>query len=265
MYKQIANAIQELELENSVVCMHSSLKSFGHLEGGADTLIQVFRDMECTLVVPTFTYSCGVPTPVERRIPQNGIDYSYEPEQVDGYDKDSTMISKDMGAIPARILQKKERVRGIHPINSFTAIGPLASELIKKQTHLNVYAPFKEIYEISDSYIGLIGVDLTSATEIHFAEEKAGRRLFRQWALEQDGTNQETAIGSCSSGFNQFGPLLKGIEQSTTVGQSKWRVYPFKAFIDIIASEIIKNPSITHCSTKNCIRCNDAALGGPLL
>ena len=111
-YNQVVSAIQELNLAKSIVLMHSSLKSFGRLEGGADTLIQAFLDMRCTLVVPTFTYDCKVPAPVEKRILQNGCVYPYKPEHVEAYDKDSEMISSDMGAIPARILKNKPDERG---------------------------------------------------------------------------------------------------------------------------------------------------------
>jgi len=116
-----------------------------------------------------------VPAPVEKRILRNGCVYPYEPEHVEAFDRDSVMISSDMGKIPARILDRKERIRGIHPMNSFTAIGPLAEKLIEKQTHLDVYGPLKMMYETAVSYVGLIGVDLISATAIHYAEEKAGR------------------------------------------------------------------------------------------
>ena len=264
-YKQITKAIQELGLENSVICMHSSLKSFGHLEGGADTLIQGFLDLGCTIVVPTFTYDCRVPAPVEKRILRNGCVYPYDPEHVEAFDRDSVMVSSDMGTIPARILGRKERVRGIHPMNSFAAIGPLAEVLIAKQTHLNVYGPLKMMYEIAESYVGLIGVDLTSTTAIHYAEEKAGRNLFRQWALEKDGTQREIAVGSCSDGFTVFDPYVKEMERSIRVGESKWRLFPFQPFIDVITEAIVKSPEITHCSNADCIRCNDAVRGGPLL
>jgi aminoglycoside N3'-acetyltransferase len=175
------------------------------------------------------------------------------------------MISSDMGTIPARILDRKERIRGIHPMNSFTAIGPLAEKMIEKQTHLNVYGPLKMMYETAESYLGLIGVDLKSATAIHYAEEKAGRKLFRQWALEKDGTHREIAVGSCSDGFNVFDPNVKEIERSLKVGNSKWRLFPFQEFIDVITDAIVKHPEITHCSNVDCVRCNDAVEGGPLL
>ena len=264
-YTHIKNAIEALGIANSTTCLHASLKSFGFLEGGADTLIQAFLDQGCTLLVPTFTYDCQAPIPQERMIPQNAWVNPHVPERAEPFDPDSPMISKDMGAIPARVLEWQAHVRSIHPLNSFTAIGPLAKRLVEKQSLLDVYAPFKEMYTQPAAYMGLIGVDLTKATAIHFAEERSGRNLFRRWAIDSDGTHQETAVGSCSDGFNRFDPVVKDIEMSITVGQSHWRVYPFKPFIDIVTQAIVDDQSITHCADPKCPRCNDAVRGGPLL
>ena len=256
-----------MSLANSVICMHSSLKSFGFLEGGPDTLIKAFLAMDCTVIVPTFTYNCEVSAPANRRIPQNGSDYSksIDSKRAKAYDKESTLISQEMGAIPARMLEWDDHIRGNHPLNSFTAIGPLANELIDKQNPLNVYGPLKYLYDQPLAYVGLMGVDLTKATAIHLAEEMAGRRLFRQWAKNFDDTQQEVTVGSCSDGFNNFSPWVRDIELNITVGSSSWRVYPFRAFIEIVTAEIVQNPEITHCANTRCPRCNDAVRGGPIL
>lgn len=254
-------------MAGSVICLHSSLKSFGHLEGGADTLIRAFIDQGCTLLVPTFTYGCAAPPPLGRRILQNAWDDSAALQEEDtvAYDKNSTLVERDMGAIPARLLQMQGRVRGDHPFNSFSALGPLAGELIGAQTPLDVYGPFKAALSRPSARLTLVGVDLTKATPIHLAEELAGRRLFRRWARNADGAVQEVAVGSCSEGFNNLADAVREIETSVTVGQSRWRVYPFGAFIDAVTAAIVQNPQITHCADPNCTRCNDAVRGGPLL
>jgi len=264
-HRQVRDAIQALGLHGSAICLHSSLSSFGHLEGGAEALVQAFLSQGCTLVVPTFTYDCQVSTPVERQIRRNGTDYARVIEHSEAYDRDSPMISPSMGAVPATILSLPARVRGIHPLNSFAAIGPLAEAIIARQSHLDVYGPLKVLYDHPPAHIALIGVDLTKATPIHFAEQTAGRRLFRQWALELDGTTTEVAVGSCSHGFNSLAPAVEQIERSITVGRSTWRTYPFRGFIDHVAAAIASDPAITHCGNPDCLECRDAVLGGPLL
>jgi aminoglycoside 3-N-acetyltransferase len=170
-----------------------------------------------------------------------------------------------MGAIPARILERPTRIRGDHPLNSFTGLGSRAAELIAEQAPRNVYDPLKKIYLGPPAYLVLAGVDLTKATAIHLAEERSGRRLFRRWALAAGGAECEVEAGSCSEGFENLTPAVKGLEKQIMVGTSRWRIFPFTGFINAIVSAIQKNPSITHCADLDCARCNDAVQGGPLL
>lgn len=268
-YTLLIEAVQAAGLAQGIICLHSSLKSFGHVDGGADTVIRAFLDSGCTLLAPTFTYTPVASRPPDRQILHNGMgdmEGEYAAKQVGVYDKNSTMIVRDMGAIPARMLQWEGHVRGLHPLNSFTGLGPLAGMLIAQQTLLNVYGPYKAIYNNPAAHLVLIGVDLTKATPIHFAEEMAGRRLFRRWARSVDDASvQEAAIGGCSEGFNHFAPLVAGIETNITVGESRWRLYPFTHFIDAVRVAVMQDPQITHCDDADCARCNDAVLGGPIL
>lgn len=71
----IQNTIQTLELSDQSVCIHSSLKSFGHVNGGALTVVHSFVDEKCTLLVPTFSDGFSVPPPKDNRPSQNGWDY----------------------------------------------------------------------------------------------------------------------------------------------------------------------------------------------
>ena len=263
-YPQLVEAIRAAGLENAIVCLHSSLKSFGQLDGGPGTLLRAFLDCGCTLLVPTFTYPCEVPP--HRHLAQNGCDDDDEFDPAVPFDPQGDMIARDMGTIPARLLQIEGRVRGNHPLNSFAALGPLADELIAAQGPLNVYGPYKAAYDHAvPAYLVLAGVDLTSATPVHFAEEKAGRRLFRRWARHSKYGVQEVEVGSCSEGFNNLSESLIDIETRVRAGQSDWRIYPLRAFVDKLAAVIAESPSITHCADANCLRCNDSVAGGPIL
>jgi aminoglycoside 3-N-acetyltransferase len=266
-YSEIAQAIEAAGLAASVIALHSSLKSFGYLEGGTKTVVQAFLNTGCTLVVPTFTYNCEVSPPLDWFLAQNGSDDQppSRHEQATAFNSDSLMIERSMGAIPAYILSLQERMRSPHPLNSFAAIGPRAAEVIEAQEMLNVYGPYKKMYGWSDTYVLLIGVGLTRTTPIHFAEEQAGRRLFRRWAKQANGTAIEVEVGSCSEGFDQLDSVVSGIEKTIQVGESPWRLFPFKSFIDTVAAAIIQTPSITHCSDPHCARCRDMERGGPIV
>ena len=173
-------------------------------------------------------------------------------------------IDDDMGAIPAAVIASPLRVRGYHPLCSFSAIGQLASKLISPQTPLNVFAPLKTLAEVK-GFVLLMGVSLEQMTFIHLAEQMAGRNLFRRWANDLDGKPMMVEVGGCSAGFGNFEPMLSPLMQIVKVGQSLWRVFPAKETLEVIERAIRENPQVTGCGSLNCGRCNDAITGGPIL
>ena len=266
--QDIIDGIRSLGLSSSIVCLHSSLKSFGHVEGGADTVVQAFVQEGCTLVVPTYLFDSQVPAPAGRVVARNGG----EAEETKGrslqdaasWNPSSKKIAAGMGAIPQAVLNTPGAVRGDHPLNSISALGPEAKELIAAQEPLDVYGPYRRAYE-RGGYLLLIGVDLTKATPLHFSEQVAGRNSFRRWALGEDGEILEVEIGSCSNGFGKFDGVVADIEARVRVGESLWRMFPLQEFIDRTSREIVENPQITHCHRPTCLRCDDAVVGGPIL
>jgi aminoglycoside 3-N-acetyltransferase len=48
--------IRRLGLPGQSVCVHSSLRSFGHLVGGADAIVDAFLAEGCTLLVPSYSF-----------------------------------------------------------------------------------------------------------------------------------------------------------------------------------------------------------------
>jgi len=258
----IKNAIIEAGLQENVVCLHSSLSSFGKVTGGADAVVEAFLDAGCTLVVPSFTYEYKIAPLME--LPQNAHEGEYIPP-LSGriYTSDTNEIASDMGAIPRAVVNTPGRYRGVHPTNSFAALGPDAKEIIESQTPKDVYAPFRKIIE-KKGYIVLAGVDLTKMTVIHYAEQLAGRELFIRWALGSDGKPTCMREGSCSDGFNRLMPFVSEIEKQITVGSSLWRIYTICEIVEACTTAIRQDAGITHCGDLKCSRCNDMQKGGPI-
>lgn len=267
-YDDIAYAIEAMELSGKIIFLHSSIKSFGHVEGGVPTIINPLIDRACTVVVPTFYYNAIVPPPEGKQYAQNGMDVTestdFNDSEILPYTGGQDMITSQMGAIPAGFLRRADKIRGNHPVCSFTAVGPEAQRVISNQAPLQVYAPYESITTDDEAYLVLMGVDLTKATPIHYAEQLAGRRLFRRWAKVANQEIVETENGGCSDGFNSLAPWVSAIERKINVGESRWRIYPFKPFVNRIAEAIRRNPSITRCDSPICSRCNDAVKGGPI-
>jgi len=263
----IQNAVRALQLSGHALCVHASLRSFGWVEGGAQTVVEALLAEGCTVLTPTFT-EYGVAPPPALRPARNGWDYDHFIRDWQGIGKIYTPATNEidpveMSAISAAVVQRPERVRGNHPLCSFTAVGPLAHALIAEQAPLRVNAPLTALAAM-DGFVVLMGVGLEQMTLLHLAEQQAGRNLFRRWANGPDGQTIAVETGGCSDGFGKLEPVLASVMQQIRVGQSLWRVFPAKRTLAIAAEAIRREPLITHCG-QTCERCDDAVLGGPLL
>ena len=265
---EIRTAIRSLGLDGLSLCVHSSLHSFGYVEGGADAVIDALLAEGCTVLVPAHSYGFAVPPPPDQRPARNGWDYDAFPGSTEGigriYTPASREADREMGAIPAAVLARPDHLRGDHPLHSFAAVGPLARRLIAGQTPERIYAPLEALAGAGGSVL-LMGVGLTRMTLLHLAEQRAGRRLFRRWANGLDGRPRMVEAGGCSGGFDHFAPVLASLKLETVVGASRWQVYPAAAVLDAATTAIRADPQITHCGDPACARCRDAVLGGPLI
>lgn len=264
----IERALHQSGIAGKPVCLHSSQRSFGPLEGGPDAVIDGFLAAGCTLLVPTFSDEFFIPPPPALRPVRNGWNYgrrySFEEAGVGRvFQVGSALITREeMGIIPATVLTRPGKVRGQHPLGSFTALGPLASGLIMQQSPTNSYAPLYQLAR-SGGVVVLAGVDLTRMTLLHAAEEQAGRQPFVRWANGPDGQPLAVAMGGCSEGFNQLEGSLSSLLDSRPVGQSNWLIYPAQETLEVASEAIRKNPRITRCQELECDRCEDQIAGGP--
>ena len=265
--ENIRRAVKDLNLCGEPVCLHSSLRSFGWVEGGALTIVNGFLAEGCTVLVPTFSSDFLAFPPSGMRPERNGWDYEKLQGPFSGtehaYTPQTEEIDRGMGVITAWILSLPDRVRGKHPLCSFSAVGAQANELILCQEPLDAFTPLNQLAEKGGSVI-LMGVNLCSLTIIHLAEKMAGRALFRRWANGPNGKVMEVEAGGCSAGFNKFEPVLSPLMKQRRVGESMWHILPAKRTLEVAAKAIGEKSTITHCGKPECERCNDAALGGPM-
>ena len=267
-HREVASGADRVGFGGNQVMVHGSLASFGEVRGGASSILRGLLDRGRTVMVPAFSWSFGVPRPqrlaplarngVEPgfRGPTGGIGRAYTPKcgEVDG----------DMGTVATAVVGMPEAARGMHPLNSFATVGPMADALVSTQTLLDVYAPIRELAD-QGGFILLMGVGLQSMTALHAAEELAGRRPFRRWANGPDGQAVTVAVGGCSRGFDAFAEILAGVERRDRVGNSLWRAFPARDVLSLCAAAIREKPELTRCDHDDCVRCTDAIAGGPVL
>jgi aminoglycoside N3'-acetyltransferase len=266
--QDIREAVRALGLGGRPVCVHASLRSFGRVDGGAQAVVAGLLGEGCTVLVPTFTWNFIVPPLPHQRRQRNGGDFEAPARLLLAHDRVFTPDSNEidlagMGAVPAAVLACADRVRGNHPLCSFAAVGPLANDLVQGQAPLDKFAPLRRLAEL-DGAVVLMGVDLTSMTLLHLAEQMAGRQPFRRWANGPDGSPIEVETGGCSDGFEQLTPHLATTERRRTVGSSSWRVYAAHETLRTATQVIQAHPMLTVCNAR-CRRCEDGLLGGPIL
>ena len=252
-------------LSGKPVCVHASMRSFGAIRTTSKIVVDQLLKAGCTVIVPTFTYSMEQPPPLPGRPARNGWnDTDSLPEPHDHFfsPRSNDLSLAAMGAFPAAILAMKDRVRGNHPLNSFTAVGPAAKNIIETQSAENVYGPLKTLCDLKGAIL-LIGTSYTSLTLLHLAESDAGRQLFRRWGQNENREIVECSTGGCSNGFDRFESVLASIDEY--VGESRWRYLDANEARQAAATSIKHQSLSTHCGREACQRCIDATLGGPIL
>jgi aminoglycoside N3'-acetyltransferase len=268
----IEAAVHRVGLTGLPVEVHVSLRSFGGLAEGPSTIVEGLLAAGCTVLAATMAPRLfGVPAPADDRPVRNGLDYERQDAEVaaepwpgmsDVYDPSRTEVASWLGGFSAHLAGRPDRVRAPLGTGEFSAVGPLASELIAADTDADVFGPLRALVRLRGGVV-LMGVGLTSMTLLHLAEVEAGRRPFIRWARRQDGETVRVRVGECSDGFEALAAPLRPVEHTCVVGNSLWRVYDARATVELSAAAIRQDPSITRCSKASCIECEDAIAGGP--
>lgn len=258
-------AIREGRLSGRCVCLHSSFRSLRDVADEPTHVVDAFLDEGCTLLVPTYSWhEHALDAPDSASGPEHNA-YRRPPRPrmtATPFTPDSTAIDTDaMGAIPTAVVRHPERVRGAHPLCSFSALGPLAHDLVAGQGPERVNDPLQRLADREGAVV-LAGVDLTTMTLLHLAEERAGRRMFVRWGMLPEGVTPVRA-GGCSSGFERLADTLAPYERRIEVGPSVWRVFPAKECLVAAERAIADDPTVTRCEDRACERCRDAIGGGP--
>ena len=250
----LLQGLRTLRLGAAPVIIHSSLKSFGRVEGGAQTVVSALAAVFETVVVPTFTYKTMI-TPMVGPA-NNGISYGSGTDQNRMAEFFTPEMPADplMGIIPETLRKHPRARRSNHPIQSFAGIN--AGKILAAQTRLNPLAPLG-VLEKAGGWVILLGVDHTVNTSIHYAEKLAGRRTFVRWALTPKGVVECPHFPGCSAGFQAIAPdLVRDIRQER-IGEALIQAVPIK-----VIARIENDPLALLCQQEDCERCGQIrALG----
>lgn len=249
-------------LRNRRCIVHASLRSLGHVDGGADTVAQALAEIATTVLVPTFTYAPAAIPPRDDRPTNNGCDYDTD-RLGDAHPTPFTLdmpVARDIGAVADAVRKLSGAIRSDHPLSSIAAVRDNAASYVANQSWDEPMAPIARMAD-DDGEVVHIGTDYTSCTTAHYGEIRAGRRTFIRWAMVADGSVQRVRVGGCSAGFNALAPYIRELCE-TKIGNAVVRRIAMQEVIRATRAAIAENPMSLACSP-TCARCRDAANGGP--
>jgi aminoglycoside 3-N-acetyltransferase len=245
--EDIKAALTRLGLKRGdAVGVHSSLSSFGYVEGGADAVIDALVETvgEWGNVVVS-THSANLSE--DKRTPELmalGVSWLYK---ILPYSPDRTSVRT--GMIPEAFRKRKGVVRGLHPSNSIAASGPKA-EVLSEGWH--------RLLEMDGSIL-LIGVGLDRCSALHLAEKRVclPDRILRKitppkWFVEKYPEEEwEWDIGPYPDFAKLTQPCIeRGIMKTTKVGEATLRLVNLRELIGLYVEYLEKNPDLFYSTSE---------------
>ncbi|GAB3753213.1 AAC(3) family N-acetyltransferase [Microlunatus parietis] len=248
----------------SIVFLHASLRSFGRVDGGAQTVITAVRQVCGTvLMFGAVGERTGVPAPPGLVRPNNSF---YQADSWAAFDAAVAAATPAgpglptdgwLGAVAAAFADQPDVISGDHPLYPFRAAGDHAEELIKGQRPDRMLGPV-EVLDRLDGDVLLLGVGHHANTTIHLAEQRLGRSLFYRYAVVAPGVWAEVPnVSGESHNFDDLEPRLAPVTAETMIGNCRARRIPARAVLASATSVIMNDPAALLCPDPDC-RCGGA-------
>lgn len=228
--------------QNDSLLIHSSMKSIGNVEGGADTVIDAFVEYvsKGLIIFPTHTWE-------QMKDNYNISDPEKEPSFV--------------GVLSNIFMKRKNVFRSLHPTHSIAAYGKNAKNFVQGEemfdTPLNRKGCWGKIYDLK-SKILFIGCSLNKNTIIHGVEEwcKIPNRLSDKYQnlkikvedkiIEKPIRRHHNDHGDVSENYGKIEkPLLKlGIAKIGKFGDAKTYLVDSYKMINLVFDFLKKDPDL---------------------
>jgi aminoglycoside 3-N-acetyltransferase len=263
--KQIAQGLRALGLgASSAAIVHSSLRAFGHVDGGALTVCQALVEACGTVLLPAASWDLtGLPAPPGLVRPHNAVHVAATWEEFDTALARAVPftpglpIDRELGRIPETMRQVFPHQRSHHPLFSYLAVGRQAEALVAAQRLDWPLGPLEALAAL-DGDVLLLGVDHTANTAIHLAEQRLGRSRFFRYAKAADGVWMELPnIPGQSHRFDAITPDLAGATREVQIGACQARRVPIAAVLAAATRRIVADPAALLCDDPDC-RCGAA-------
>ena len=254
-YVELKSAFEELELLHRPVIVHASLKPFGYIQGGADTVLRaMLASFDNGIIMPTHTYKTMITPKVGP--PNNGMEYDKETDTkviaAESFHPDMP-ADKMMGALAETFRNHPSARRTSHPILSFAGIKSEA--MLNTETLFEPLGPIRAM-AAGNGWVVLINVDHTVNTSIHYGEKLAGRHQFVRWALVGNRVVECPNFPGDSMGFQSIEEYIGADTRRVEMGEAFIQAVPLKRLLEVVQEMINKDPLALLCEREDCERCN---------
>ena len=222
-----------------ILMIHSSLRSLGHVVGGAATVVDALLEVlgpTGTLVGPSFNYATA-----------QAPDFIFDPLNT----------PSDMGAIADEIRRRAGNLRSRHLTHSLSAIGPQAEAIVTAggPTAWDADSPLGTVFKLGGHFL-LLGVTYQSFTAAHVLEVAFRLRYrtidtLRRRLRRPDGELvpfQSTVyirdVDYPGYDFCRLGQAMEdaGLTQVGSVGNAMARLIPAQPMRDFATPRIQRDP-----------------------
>jgi aminoglycoside 3-N-acetyltransferase len=261
----IAAGLRDLGLDSSsAVIVHSSLRSFGPVVGGAPAVCRALVSVCGTVLLPAGSWDLtGVPAPPSLVRPSNAAQVASSWETFDAALEralpfaDDLPIDRELGRIPETMRRQFPHRRSQHPLLSYLAVGRYADTLIAAQRLDWPLGPIEALAEL-DGHVLLLGVSHSANTAIHLAEQRLGRSRFYRYAKAARGVWMELPnIPGQSHRFDAIEPALADVTREVLIGACRARRIAVAHVLNAAERLIAADPAALLCGDPNC-RCSAA-------
>lgn len=246
--------------------VHSSCRSLGPVEGGADAVMEALiaaLGPQGTLMVPTFT--TNLTDPACWPVPLTGDERLAVMARIPTFRVDRSP-SFEMGVLPEAVRRHPASRRSAHPTTSWAAIGPQADDLL---AHHPLDDPEGEGGPLGRAWrlgatILLIGVGQDRNTTIHLAESMLDlphlHAMRDRYPVDGPGGrtwHEVEKTTHCSDGFVALEPLLveAGALRTFSLGDARVRVMSVPDVVRVATELLRREPTALLCHDPECPNC----------
>ncbi|MGW0232321.1 AAC(3) family N-acetyltransferase [Actinopolymorpha singaporensis] len=262
---EIAAGLRALGLtERSTALVHTSLRSFGWVEGGAEAVCRALLDACGTVLLPAGAGDhTRMPAPPGLVRPHNAYwnavswaDFEQALDRAVPYSPELP-VDRYLGAVPEAMRALGCAERGAHPLFAFQAAGEHARTLLDAESPDRPLAPIEALAEL-DGDVVLLGVSHEANTAIHLAEQRLGRSRFYRYAKVAAGVWAEFPnLGGESHRFDDIEPALRPATTEVRIGACRARRVGVRDLLAAVTEVVRADPAALLCPDPAC-RCGAA-------